>query len=263
MDWDRYNELVELREAGQIEEASAELTTPADAARYPVVRAVIVMAVARGFSWQKRFSDARLTLNQAATMVGSNHVPYPRLLLAIAVVDIEEENWKTALKKLDKIIRQRAAALNTEDNRDVFEETQRNRGAALFALRRVREALPLLQSVRNIEYQKERAIYSIAIRNLELEAYDAALIDFQEVLSLTPNSTYRSHAHYHRGRIYYDQRQLARAKDEFESCLACPERGNLPNQHLLQALVYTCRVLNLESDASRYSQMLESSHLGR
>jgi len=163
MDGDRCNELIELRDAVHIAEASGELTKLVDAQRDPVVRAVIVMAVAKGFSWQKRFSDARLTLNHAATMVGSNHVSYPRLLLAIAVVDIKEENWKAALKKLDKIVRQPAVALNTENNRVVFEEIQRNRGIALFVLRRV----------------------------------------------------------------------------------------------------YRCRVLNLESDASRSSQMLERSHLGR
>ena len=173
------------------------------------------------------------------------------------MVDIDAENWKAALKTLDKIIRKYAPDLNTDDDRDILEETQRNRGIALFELRRVREALPLLQGVRKIDYARERTLCSIGSCNF------ASLIDFKELLSLNPNSAYRSFAHYVRGRIYYDRRQLARAKDEFANCLACPERGNIPNRHLLQALVYTCRALNLESDACRYSQLMESGQLGR
>ena len=70
MDWERYNELVELRNAGQIEEASAELAKLADAEPDPYIRAVVLMAVATGLSWQNRFADARQTLHGAARMVG-------------------------------------------------------------------------------------------------------------------------------------------------------------------------------------------------
>ena len=65
------------------------------------------------------------------------------------------------------------------------------------------------------------------------------------------------------GRIYYDRRQLARARGEFENCLGCPDRGNLSDRDLLQALVYSCRGLNLESEASRYSRMLKTGQLER
>ena len=40
--------------------------------------------------------------------------------------------------------------------------------------------------------------------------------------ALNPNSIYRSYAHYNMGRIYYDRRQLARAKSEFENVWPAP-----------------------------------------
>jgi tetratricopeptide (TPR) repeat protein len=263
MDWDRFNELVELSYAGRFDEVVAELTGLADAETDPPTKAAIMLAVANGFTDQRRFSDARRKLHQATATISSKHPSYPRLLLAVAVIDIHEENWKAALKKLGKIIEKYDGVLKIDDNADVFEEIQRNRGIALFELNRVREALPLLQSVRKIEYQKERTLYSIAASNIALKDYDAALLDFRELLSLNPNSIYRSYAHYNMGRIYYDRRQLARGKSEFENCLACPDRGNLSDRDLLQALVYSCRGLNLESDASRYSQMLKTGQLER
>lgn len=258
MDWDLYNELIELRDSGRIDEAIVGLTKLADIETEPSEKATAMIAIANGFTLQNRLSDARRKLHEATGVVGSDHAFYPRLLLAIAVVDMNQENWKDALKKLNTIIEKYKTPLELEDNKDVFEEVQRNRGIALFELNRIREALPLLQSVRSTQYQKERTLYSIAMTNFELKDHDAAILDFQELLSLHPESVYLAHAHYHLGRIYYAREQLARAKTEFEKCLTCPDRGNISDEHLLQALVFSSKGLNLQQDAARYTEMLEN-----
>jgi tetratricopeptide (TPR) repeat protein len=258
MDWDRYNELVALRDVGRIDEATLELGKLAADEAEPSIKAIIKMAIAYGFSRHGRFSDARREFLQASETVGPNHILYARILLAIAVLEIDQEKWTEALKQLDNIVNGHRESLADVENQDVFEEVQWNRGIALFELHRISEALPLLQSVRSIEHLKDRTLYSIGMSNFELNNFDAAIVDFQELISRNPVSVYLAHAHYHLGRIYYEREQLARAKDEFEKCLACPDRGDLSDEHLLQALVFSSEGLNLQNDAARYSEMLKS-----
>jgi tetratricopeptide (TPR) repeat protein len=256
MDWNRQQELTTLIEQGRFDEVEAELTNLADAETDPLAKAVILWMISDGLRFQSRFSAALSKLDEACATLGSTHETYPRLLLAKAVMDIDQKNWKAALKKLNHIIKTQSTLLKIEDNADVFQEVQRNRGIALFELGRDADALPLLESVRSTDYQRERTLYSIAAANIQLSNLDAAILAFQELLTLNPSSVYRSYAHYNIGRIHYDRRQLARAKMEFEECLACPDRGNLNDKHILQALVYTCQALNLEEDASRYAEVM-------
>jgi len=256
MDWNRLNELQTLVHEGRFEEAKTELTSLADIEKDAPTKAAILLTILQGLSIQKRYSAARSKLGQACAVVSSTDEIYPRLLLAKAVIDIDQKHWKAALKKLNHILETQSTLLKSEDNVEVFQEVQRNRGIALFELGRDADALPLLESVRSTDYQRERTLYSIAAANIKLSNLDVAIAAFQELLALNPSSVYRSYAHYNIGRIHYDRRQLARARMEFEACWACPDRGNLRDKHILQALLYTCQALNLEEDASRYTEML-------
>jgi tetratricopeptide (TPR) repeat protein len=259
MDWNRFNELNVAINSGQIQSSLTELATMADAEPLPSDKVAILVAMSHAYRTLKRFQESRSALHEARGILGTESQFYPRLMLALAVLEIDEQNWQGALKMLDAVSENYGSVLRTEDNIDAWQEVQRNRGLALFELNRVSEALPLLQSVRSVEYQRERTLYSIAASHIQLKDFDAAILDFGELLSLNPGSIYSSYAHYNLGRIYYGRMQLARAKNEFEKCLACPDRGNLSDEEIFQALVYTCEGLNLEKDTVRYNAMLRSA----
>jgi tetratricopeptide (TPR) repeat protein len=263
MNWDRYNEVVALRNSGRIQEATTELSRIADAEVSLPIKAIVLLEVANSFILLKRFSDARLKINEATIILAVNHELYPRALLANALLDMEQTQWKEALEKLDRIIEEYFTALQVDDNRDVLEEVQRNRGIALFELNRLHEAIPQLEGIRSIDYKKDRTLYSLAMAHFELGSFDEAKRDFEELLSLNPNSIYQSHAHYHLGRLLYDREQYARAKTEFEKSLACPDKGGISDHSILEGLIYSCKALNLDEDAARYMKMLKSAGGGK
>ncbi len=261
MNWDRYNELIALRDSGRIEEATTELANLGAAETDPAIKAVVLTQVAGGLGLLRRFSEARGKVREACTLLGPEHGYYPRLALEAAVLDIDEGDWKEGLKKLNAILEKYSAILQLDDNKDLLEQVQRNRGIALFEMRRFREARPILETVRSLPYQRERTLCSLGMCNYELEDLDAAKRDFEELLSLNPGAVFPAYAHYYLGRILYAYGQYARAKSELEKCLASSARGNVSDQILLQGLIYSCKALNWEDEATHYSAMLKKAQV--
>jgi tetratricopeptide (TPR) repeat protein len=181
--------------------------------------------------------------------------------LEAAVLDIDEGDWKGGLKKLNAIFEKYSTVLQLDDNKDLLEQVQRNRGIALFEMRRFGEARPILETVRSLVYQRERTLCSLGMCNYELEDLDAAKRDFEELLSLNPGPLFQAYSHYYLGRILYAHGQHARAKAELEKCLASTTRGDVSDQILLQGLIYSCKALNLEDEAAHYSAMLKKAQV--
>jgi tetratricopeptide (TPR) repeat protein len=259
MNWERYNALVALRDDGHIEESMAGLAELIDEDADSLNKALVLMEIANGLRQLRRPSDARRKLSEACELLGPTHEYYPRAAFQVALLDMDEENWKGALKTLDDILEQHARVMHTEDHRDLLEEVQRRRGIALTKLGRFREARPLLESLHLQEYDRVATLGYLGVCDFELKDYDAAMKVYEELLSLDPGSVFRAYANYHRGIILFSKGQLARAKSEFEQCLACPERGDIPDQNLLRWLIDTCKGLNLEAEAARYAEMLKKA----
>lgn len=257
VDWDHYNELIASRNAGAIEETAAELAQLAEAEPDVAIRAVVLMELANSFVLLNRFSDARDKLSDASKVVGPDHQIYLRIVLAMAVVDTHACEWKSALCKLDALVKDHDFALRSDENSDVLEEVTRNRGIVLVEMERFQEARPLLDASRAVAYQRERTLCSLGMANFALKDFNAAQRDFEELLSLAPKSVFQAYAHYYLGKIFYQRGQLARAKSALEECLACPDRGKVPDKVVLQGLIYCSQGLNLNSDATRYSEMLK------
>ena len=258
MNWDRYNELVALRDSGRIEEATAEFDKLAEAETDPEIKAFTLLQVVNGLRFLKRSSDARRKIREASSILGPKHNDYIRVALAAAILEIDQENWKGALRKLDGIVEKYTPLLHLDENKDVLEEVQRNRGIALFELRRFREARPVLESVRRVPYERERTLCSLGMCNFELKDVEAAKRDFEELVSLQPRAVFRAYAYYHLGMIFYADGQLARAKTEFEKCLASTDLGKISKDNLLQWIVNACKGLNLKNEALHYSEMLKT-----
>jgi tetratricopeptide (TPR) repeat protein len=257
MDWDRYNELLELRDSGHVEEAMAEFDKLGDLESDPLNKSLVLMAIANGLRQLKRFSDARGKISAACALLGPKHEYYPRAAFQDAVLDVDEGHWKVALKKLDRILEKHSPVLQGDDHKDLFEEVQRQRGIALSKLGQFQEARPILESLRLVEYDRIATLAYLGVCNFELKDYNATMEVTQQLLSLNPGPVFRSYAHYHRGVILFQREQLARAKSEFEECLACSDRGDILEENLLEWIVDTCKGLNLTEEAARYSDMLK------
>ncbi len=262
MNWERYNDLIALRDSGRINEAIAELAILGDVETDRATKAVVLTEVASGMASLGRLSDARRKLNEACALLGPEHEFYPRALFEVARLDMREENWKGALKKLDDISEKYSVVLQTEDHKDLFEEVQRRRGIALTKLKRFREARSLLKSVSLAEYDRVATLCYLGVCDFELKEYDSAMQTFEELLSLDPSSIFRAYANYYRGTVLFQRGQLARAKSEFEECLACPDRGEIPEDSLLGWLVDASRGLNLDDEVARYLELQKKGTKG-
>lgn len=262
MNWDRYTELIALRDCGRIDEAIAELTKLGNAETDPLAKSITVIAVADGLVTLGHFPDARRKIHEACEILGPDHEYYPRAAFKAAMLDLHEKNSKGALRKLDEILETYAVVLHTDDHKDLLEEVQRNRGIALADLRRFRDALPILEFFRSEPYERERTLYYLGVCEFQLEDFGAAKRDFQEMLSLKPSSVSQVYAHEYLGRIFCREGQFARAKSEFEECLTGRDRSNTSEVYLLDWLIGCCKALNLKEDVARYTQMLKSIRAG-
>jgi len=257
MNWERYNELLALRNSGNVDEAIAELARLSDTETDRLGKALVLMEIANGLRLLRRFSDARRKINEALILLGPEHEYYPRAAFLAAAVDMDEENWKGALKKLDEILTRYGSVLQTDDHKDLLEKVQQSRGMALTELKRYSEARAALENMRSKEYEPAVTLCYLAISEFELEDFDTARRDFEGLLRLDPAPLFQAYAHYYLGKIFYRRGQLAWAKAEFEKCLAYPDRGKIPDPNLLALLIDTCKGLNLIQDAARYSEMLK------
>jgi tetratricopeptide (TPR) repeat protein len=256
IDWARYFELVNLRDAGQVEEAILELTKLGEKTQDRVGRALAFLEVANGLRTLRRVSDARHKIRQACELLGAQHEFYPRAALQAAVLDLDEGNAKGALRKLDAILKNHMPVLQMEQHKDLLEEAQRNRGIALAELRRFHEARTILEPFRSEPYERERNLYYLGACAYELGDFSAARRDFEEMLNLEAPPTFRAYAHEYLGRIFYDSGQIARAKIVFEECLAFSVRDRNRDEILLKWLISLSKELNQTEDTARYSEML-------
>ncbi len=150
-----------------------------------------------------------------------------------------------------------------EEHKDLLEEVQRSRGIALAELLRFREARPILERYRTEPFERERNLYYLGACEYELGDLSAAQREFEEMLTLEPLPVFRAYAHDYLGRIFYRKGQIARAKAQFEKCLACPDRGKTSEATLLEWLVRLSEALNQTADLARYSEMLRQLAGGR
>jgi tetratricopeptide (TPR) repeat protein len=258
MNRDQFNELIALRNAGNAETVIPELAKFSEAETDVATKALILWEISNSLGMLNRFSDSRDKLREADRLVGRRHSMSLRIALAFAQLDIEEGKWKHALRKLDKLAKEYDLELNLDENSDVKEQVSLNRGIALVEVKRFQEALQILLPLRSIEHGRERALYSLGACQFELKQFEAAQLDFEELLSLSPSSIFQAYAHYYLGKILYQFGQLARAKSELEACLACSDRGNVSEKIVLQGLLYCSQGLNLNKDAAAYSEKLKN-----
>ncbi len=94
MDWNRYFQLVKLRDSGHVEEAILELGRLSEETEDYRGKALTLMEIANGLRCLGRVSDARNKIRKACELLGPQDEYYPRAAHLAAVLDMDEGNWK-------------------------------------------------------------------------------------------------------------------------------------------------------------------------
>lgn len=145
MDWDRFNQLFALSEAGHEDEAIDGLRKLVDSSESPEDNAGVLLIIGGCQKQIGRYEEARKTLAHARSLADNSSWIHPRALHQEASIEIIQGNWRDGLEKLDAIVSGYSTLLHQPDNQDLFEEVRRKRGMALYALGRPNEARPLLE----------------------------------------------------------------------------------------------------------------------
>jgi len=106
MDWERLAQLVQLRDSGNVEEAISELARLADKTNDKTGKAIVIMELVNGLRVLGRVHEARRRIRDACELLGKKHNFYPRVAFQDAHLDMYEGSWKSALKKLDTVLRE-------------------------------------------------------------------------------------------------------------------------------------------------------------
>jgi tetratricopeptide (TPR) repeat protein len=262
IDWEYFIQMMASESPGQVEDSIVDVEKLLSEGEDCLTKAAGLMTIAKGLRKLGRYPEAILKVDQICELLGPENEYYPRAAFARASIEMEQGNTQEALARLDEIMERFGRLLSTTEHLDLLQEIQQDRGSILTGLKRFRTAVPILESVREVETGKDAVLCDLGMCYFELAEFDSAKSAFEELLSLEPNSSFKAYAHYYIGMVMYRRGKLAWAKQEFEKSLACPDRFKLSEDNLLHWLVNTSKALNLDSEVARYSEMRKKIGVG-
>jgi len=257
MDWSRYEQLGALERSGNFKDALdgyRQLKTDCTDRRDKVV---LLLAIVNCLLLLGRTSEAKQSIREAFTLVENDMKFYPRVAFKDATIDIELKDWKAALGKMERLLKDYPDALSDPDNSDVVEHLNRSRGFALTELNRFREAKPLLEEVSSKEFHQGPVLCYLGACNYELGDLEASEKNYSDALAVGLDPSYECSAHYGLGTIYLRQGKLAWANQQFEKCLEQQKWGRVPKRDVVVSLLRTAKGLGSEDQIELYTKMLD------
>jgi tetratricopeptide (TPR) repeat protein len=256
MDWERFNQLVALSDVGRGEEALNGLRRLISASESQEDNASVLLIIGACQKEMGQFDQARNTFAEARSLADRDSWVHPRALFFGASIDVIQGKWKSALPKLDTVIRNYRSIISQPEHHDLYEETQRYRGMALYELGKPTEARPLLEEAATEEYDRSRTLYYLGRCCYDLGDLDRAKDSLREALKLDLQPVCKPSAHYVLGLAYFWLGQSAWAVPEFEWCLEHDTQRLVQKWKVLTALVNAAKALGIQKDVDRYSKML-------
>jgi tetratricopeptide (TPR) repeat protein len=257
LDWNLYNDLVMLEYSGKPGEALRGLNELEERCTDADERVVVLLAVSNCLVLLDRYGEARQALKKAFALVGKHSHVYPRIAFKDAYIDIYMRDWKKALAKIDAILNESGDTLKIPNNADVLEQVRSSRGIVLLELSRYSEALPLLEEATVARPGDGELLIYLGACYFHLRELDRSKDCFVRALKSEIDTNFRYKAHFYLGSVYYAQGNFAWAKQEFEEALQQGDRQQLSGKNIYEHLKLTSESLGLESEAKRYSELLE------
>jgi len=272
MDDQRFLKACQLRDDGKLNEAIEEFRTLAAGTEDPVDKAGVFLNVAATFQALGEYDRARQQLRAARTLV----LPSDDLSIAASqdrrLVQLEvsfdfedadissyEGKLEEALAKFDLLLKKYKQVLEEPELRESYEMTQARRGFILADLGRCKEALPILEEAESFEGGKGEICFYLGHCYLASRDYSRAVRKLDEALRLGLPRRLEYRAHCELGTAYYQLKDYAKAKLEFERSAETADAEYIQQAQIWKWLENTSRNLGLNDEADRYSRQAATS----
>lgn len=253
----KVNLAIQLCEAGQWEDGLREFQLAADSTSAGPEKATILLSQVDCLTKLGRLTQARERFEQARNMMPKTD--QARQELAYGEVDllIAEGQLARALGNIQELRGDYVQYSAQPDYRALWEAIEIRRGLVLSALRRPKEALPILEAAQGFE-EVERPgsfFYSLAQCHYDVGNYDSAKQAVLEGFQRGYDGQTMLQARFLLGQLHYQQKAYARALQEFEACESRLEELGVPRKVFYLWMEQSCAGLNLHDRVEKYKQM--------
>ncbi len=256
MDRNHYDRAMVLEASGRMEDAVAELRELIRSTDNPAGDGLAFVVIADVLRELGHHEEARKFVNQVCNILTKKDEQYPYIMYVDACIDEELQDWKSALAKLDLILKQYSGLLESTEHDDLKAKILRIKGIALTFLNRDAEAHPLLELALSKNLERETTLCFLGACCSNLGDLDAAERYLKEALSLQlDDPSFAAKAHRYLANVHFRRGRFAWAKQELEWCL---EYGSehLRKEPIIKDLIGSSKALGLDADVERYSEML-------
>jgi len=166
-----------------------------------------------------------------------------------------EGKIEEALAKFDLILEKYGRRLKEPELQESYEMIQSRRGFILADLGRNKEALPIMEEAESFEGRKAEIRFYLGHCYLAGRDYTRAAGKLLEALRLGLPQNLEYRAHCEMGIAYYNLKDYAHAKLEFEKSAETAGAEYIQRAQIWKWLENTSRILGLKDKADRYSRL--------
>jgi hypothetical protein len=256
-DTERFKHAVELRDAGEVEEALREIAALAGSAPDPEAKATLLLNEARCYRLLGRLPEAKEHLVLARSIM-----PKTEGLLYLeeedAMLRWHEGDRATALKILDGLHAEYGRYLVRGGHEDLYARIQSSRGMLLAELGRYSEAVPLLEQSLKSDWPTidiEGLLHDLGLSYLQLGRHADARKVLERLLREGTRADLVADVHLYLGDAYFHEGAYAKAMMEFEWCVGHAGEHKIPTPYLYKWLAVTARHLGMKEEAERYDKL--------
>jgi tetratricopeptide (TPR) repeat protein len=257
MNWQKYQEAMDLQEAGHAREALQLLQELDGTANDPAELGAWFAGITNCTRLLHRTDEAREFVKKAYKVLEKNNPSYPEINFVDALIEEAVGNWKKALEKFDSILERNRAVLEDPENEDFKKSVIEHRGCILFNLKRYAEARPILESAQAKGFSYYAALFYLGACCYALGDLAACKRHMKAALSFDLDSKYQIFVHYHLGLAHLWSGEYAWARQEFEWCFQQNDQSRIWRDAVLTGLVKASEALGLKDEVRKYSEMLD------
>jgi tetratricopeptide (TPR) repeat protein len=280
MDEQRFLHACQLRQEGKLTEAYSGFVHLAESEADPLDRAGALLYAINTLEMlgqtdaaAAKLSSVRASMEDYSTPESVRGEKFAALELFLDYEDanlswLRGDSLEAALNKFDAVIKKHRieAAVDKHGtgpsdlhSRDFFESIQIRRAFILADLGRWKEALPILEGIRSPQEYREGIEFYLGHCYSSAQDLERAQEKLTEALKLGLPKHLEYRAHCELGATYYNLKDYARAKEEFEKGAQMADASYIKESQIWRWLEITCRALGLKTEAEQYARMARPS----